>query len=82
MQKTKVIQFEMTYEEYLALVVAATAEITSSKEYLADEVEHDGLYTNTRKRVEALEAVLKKMDDRVSAVILEDANKRYEYMKG
>ena len=82
MEKTRVIQFEMTYGEYLALVVAATADISSTTTYLESKEEHDERYRSNMARVEALRSVLKKMDERVTAVIHEDVDKKYEYMKG
>lgn len=82
MEKTKVIQFEMTYGEYLALVVAATADISSTTTYLESKEEHDERYRSNMARVETLRSVLKKMDERVTAVIREDVDKKYEYMKG
>ena len=82
MEKTRVIQFEMTYEEYLALVIAANSEIASTSSYLEIKEEQDELYRSSKSRVEALERVLKKMDERVGAVIKEDVHKEYEFMKG
>lgn len=82
MKDSRVIQFELTYGEYLALHVAATAEISSSKVYLAGKKDHDDLYINTEKRVETLELVLKKMLDAVNTAIEEDVNKKYKFMKG
>lgn len=82
MEKTRVIQFEMTYEEYLALVVAATFEINSTSAYLETREEQDEHYHSSKARVEALKRVLDKMDKRVGAVIKEDVDKAYAFMKG
>ena len=85
MEKTRVIKFEMTYGEYLALVVAATAEISITDARLESKKEHekyDELYYSSKARVEALRSVLKKMDDRVNAVIREDVDKKFEFTKG
>ena len=82
MEKTRVIQFEITYEEYLALVVAATADISTTTSYLESKEEHDESYRSSMARVNTLKSVLNKMDDRVGAVIKEDVDKAYAFMKG
>lgn len=66
----------------MALVVAATADISSTTTYLESKEYHDARYRSNMARVEALRSVLKKMDERVTAVIREDVDKKYEYMKG
>lgn len=82
MEKTRVIQFEMTYEEYLAIVVAATFEINTTSAYLETREEQDEHYFSSKARVEALKRVLNKMNERVGAVIKEDVDKAHAFMKG
>lgn len=82
MEKTRVIQFEMTYEEYLAIVVAATFEINATSAYLETRGGRNEHYSSGKARVEALKKVLQKMNERVDDVIKDDADKKYAFMKG
>ena len=65
MKESTVIDFKLTYEEYLYIVTILERDLKDNKEYIQHKEERgqqdDILYTMTQKRVVALASAVEKM---------------------